>query len=79
MEPPDSDEDLAVEVRAFAVTEAGKCSVMVGGDVGGEALDKKVVQYIAGSAATCNTTPDANGLTNYRGCSRSLTGGTSLS
>ena len=36
------------------------------------ALDKQVVQYIADSAATCNMTPDADGLTNYRECSRPL-------
>ena len=33
---------------------------------------KQVVQYIADSAATCNMTPDAGGLTNYRGCSPHL-------
>ena len=36
------------------------------------ALDKQVVQYIADSAATYNMTPDADGLTNYRECSRHL-------
>ena len=30
------------------------------------------MQYIADSAATCNMTPDADGLTNYRECSRPL-------
>ena len=38
------------------------------------------MQYIADSAATCNMTPDADGLTNYRECSRPLglaNGGTS--
>ena len=40
--------------------------------IGGVALDKQVVQYIADSAATCNMTPDAHGLTNYRECSRPL-------
>ena len=38
----------------------------------GVALDKQVVQYIADSAATCNMTPDADALTNYRECSRPL-------
>ena len=44
----------------------------IGDAVGGVALDKQVVQYIADSAATCNMTPDADGLTNYRECSRPL-------
>ena len=66
------EEDLAVEAQAFAVSEAGKCSVRIGDAVGGVALDKQVVQYIADSAATCNMTPDADGLTNYRECSRPL-------
>ena len=61
-----------MEAQAFAVTEAGKCSVTIGDAVEGVALDNQVVQYIADSAATCNMTPDANGLANYRGCSRPL-------
>ena len=72
MELPVSEEDLAVEIQAFAATEAGKCSATIDDRVGGEALDKQVVQYIADSAATCNMTPDADGLTNYRKCSRPL-------
>ena len=64
--------DLAVEIQAFAATEAGKCSATIDDRVGGEALDEQVVQYIADSAATCNMTPDADGLTNYRECSRPL-------
>ena len=72
VELPVSKEDLAEEAQTFAVTEAGKCSVMIGDAVGGVALDKQVVQYIADSAATCNMTPDADGLTNYRECSRPL-------
>ena len=72
MELPVSEEDLAVEIRAFAATEAGKCSATIDDRLGGEALDKQVVQYIADSAATCNMTPDADGLTNYRECSRPL-------
>ena len=70
VELPVSKEDLAVEAQTFAVTEAGKCSVTIGDTVGGVALDKQVVQYIADSAATCNMTPDTDGLTNYRECSR---------
>ena len=72
MELAVSEEDLAVEIQAFAATEAGKCSATIDDRVGGEALDKQVVQYIADSAATCNMTPDAGGLTNYRECSRPL-------
>ena len=65
VELPVSKEDLAVEAQTFAVTEADKCSVTIGDAVGGVALDKQVVQYIADSAATCNMTPDVNDLTNY--------------
>ena len=72
MELPVSEEDLAVEIQAFAATEAGKCSATIDDRVGDEALDKQVVQYIADSAATCNMTPDADGLTNHRECSRPL-------
>ena len=72
MELPVPEEDLAVESQAFAATEAGKCNAAIDDRVGGEALDKQVVQYIADSAATCNMTPDADGLTNYRECSRPL-------
>ena len=72
MELPVSEEDPALEIQAFAATEAGKCSATIDDRVGGEALDKQVVQYIADSTATCNMTPDADGLTNYRECSRPL-------
>ena len=72
VELPVPEEDLAVEAEAFAVSEAGKCSVTIGDAIGGVALDKQVVQYIADSAATCNMTPDADGLTNYRECRRPL-------
>ena len=68
MELPVSEEDPALEIQAFAVTKTGKCSATIDDRVGGEALDKQVVQYIADSAATCNMTPDADGLTNYREC-----------
>ena len=67
-----SEEGLAVEAQAFVAKETGKCSVMVVGEVGGGELSKQVVQYIADSAATCKMTPDADGLTNYRKCSRPL-------
>ena len=38
-----SEEDLAVEAEAFVVKETGKCSVMVGEEVGGGELGKQVV------------------------------------
>ena len=44
----------------------------IGDAVGYVALDKQVTPSIADSAATCNMTPDADGLTNYRECSRPL-------
>ena len=72
MEQPVSEENPALEIQAFAATEASKCSATIDDRVGSEALDKQVVQYIADSAATCNMTPDADGLTNYREYSKSL-------
>ena len=69
VELPVSKEDLAVEATTFTVEEPGKCSVTIGDTVGGVALDKQVVHYIADSATTCNMTPDADGLTSYRECS----------
>ena len=72
VELPVPEEDLAVEAQAFAVSEAGKCSVTIGDAVGGVALDKQVMHYIADSAATCNMTPHSDGLTCYRECSRPL-------
>ena len=72
VELPVPEKDLAVETQAFAVSEAGKCSVTIGDAVGGVALDKQVMHYIADSAATCNMTPDSDGLTCYRECSRPL-------
>ena len=65
VELPVPEEDLAVEAQAFAVSEAGKCSVTIGDAVGGVALDKQVMHYIADSAATCNMTPNSDGLTCY--------------
>ena len=52
VELPVSEEDPALEVQAFAATEAGKCSATIDDRVGVEALDKQVVQYIADNAAT---------------------------
>ena len=54
------------------VKETRKCRVMVREEVGGGELGKQVVQYIADSAAIRNMTPDVDGLTNYRACSRPL-------
>ena len=58
----------------FVVKETGKFRVIVGEEVGGGELRKQIVQYtgIADSAATCNMTPDADDLTNYRECRRLL-------
>ena len=44
----------------------------IGDAVGGVALDKQVMHYIADSAATRNMTPNSDGLTCYRECSRPL-------
>ena len=52
--------------------ETDKFSIMVGEEVRGGDLGKQVVQHIADSAATYNMTPDADGLINYRECSRPL-------
>ena len=67
-----SEEDLAVEAQAFVAKETGKCRVMVGEEIGVGEVGKQIVHYTADSAATCNKTPDSDGLTNYRECSRPL-------
>ena len=69
MDIPISEEDLAVEAQAAVAKEPGRCSVMVGEEVGGVQLGKQAVRYIADSAATCNMTPDADRLINDRECS----------
>ena len=66
IELPMSEKDVAVEAQAFVAKETSKCNVMVGEKVGGGKLGKQVMQYIADSVATCNMTPDADGLSNYR-------------
>ena len=43
MELAISEEDPAVEAQTFVAKEAGKCSVMVGEEVGGGELDNQVV------------------------------------
>ena len=43
MELAISEDNLAVEAQAFVPKETGKCSVMVGKDVGGRELGKQVV------------------------------------
>ena len=72
IELPVSEEDPAVEAQAFVAKETGNYRVMAGEEVGGGELGKQVVQYIAGSATKCHMTPGADGLTNYRECSRPL-------
>ena len=72
MELPMSEEDVAVDAQAFVAKETRKCSVRVGEEVGCGELNKQIVQHIADSAATCNMTPDADDLANYRDCSRPL-------
>ena len=72
MELPMLKEDLAVEAQAFVANKTGKCSVMIGNDIGVGELGKWIVQYIAGSAATFNMTQDADGPTNNWECSRPL-------
>ena len=67
-----SEEDFAAEAQAFVEKKTSKCKMMAEEEVGGGELGTQVMQYIADSAATCNKTPDANNLTNYRGCSRPL-------
>ena len=69
MELPIPEEDLAVEAQAFVAKSTAKYRVMVGEEVGGGELGKQVVQYVSDRAATCNMTPDVDGLTNYRECS----------
>ena len=61
----DSEEEKVLEAKA-----TGKCSLRIGGEVGDGELNKQVAQYIADSGATFHLTPDADGLTNYRECSR---------
>ena len=61
-----SEEDIAVEAQAFVANESSKCSLLVGEEVGGGELGQQVVQYIGDSAATCNMTQDADGITNCR-------------
>ena len=70
IELPMPEEDLAMEAQTFVAKETGKRSVVVGEEVGGGELGEQVVQYITDSAATCNMTPYADGLTNSRECSQ---------
>ena len=67
MELPDDDSE---EEKVFAANTTGKCRLRIGKEVGDGELDKQAAQYIADSGAICHVTPDANGLTNYRECSR---------
>ena len=65
---PDDDS----EENMFAANATGKCSLRICEEVGDEELDTRVAQYIADSGATCHLTPDADGSTNHRECSRPL-------
>ena len=56
----------------FTANTTGKRSLRTGKEVRNGELDKQVAQCIADSGATCHLTPDADGLTNYRECSRPL-------
>ena len=69
MELPDDDSE---KNKLFAANATGKCSLKVGEEVGDGESDKQVAQYTAHSGATCHLTPDTDGLTNYRECSRPL-------
>ena len=65
-------DDHSEEENVFAANATGKCSLKIGEEVGDGELDNQVAQYIADNGATCHMTPDADGLTNYRECSRPL-------
>ena len=69
MDLPDDDSE---EEKMFAANATGKCSLRIDEEVGDGELDKQVAQYIGDSEATCHLTPDTDGLTNYRKCSRPL-------
>ena len=69
MELPDDDSEAE---KVFAANATGKCSLKIDEEVGDGELDKQVAQYIADRRASCHLTPDADGLTNYRECSRPL-------
>ena len=69
MELPDDDSE---EEKMFAANATGKCNLRIGEEVGDGELDKKAAQYIADSGASCHLTPNADGLINYRECSRPL-------
>ena len=66
-----SDDD-SEEGKVFAANATGKCSLTIGEEVEDGKLDKQVAEYIADSGTTCHLTPDADGLTKYRECSRPL-------
>ena len=60
------------EENVLAANAADKCNLRIGEEVRDGELDKQVAQYIADRGATCHMTPDADGSTNYRECSRPL-------
>ena len=65
-------DDDSEEKHVFAANGTGECSLRIGEEVGDGELDKQIAQCIADSGATCHMTPNADGLTNYRECSRSF-------
>ena len=67
MNLPDGDSE---KENVFAANATRKCSLRIGEKVGDGELHKQAAQYIADSGATCHMTPDTDGLTNYRECSR---------
>ena len=69
MELPEIDSE---EKKVFAANATGKCSLMIDQEVGDGELERQVAQYIADSRGTCHLMSDADGLTNYQKCSRSL-------
>ena len=65
MELPTLEDDLTAEAEAYMVQGTGEKKLTARDEIGNGDLGKQVEQYIADSAATCNMTPNADGLTNY--------------
>ena len=56
----------------FAANARGKCSLIIGQDVGYGEFERQVAQHIADTRGTCHLTPDADCLKSYEKWSRSL-------
>ena len=69
MELPDDDFKKA---KVFTANATGRFILRTDEEVEGEGLDKQAAQYIADSGATYHLTSEADGLTNYRECSRPI-------